>query len=112
MITLEVKVVKGAFGLLMPWSAWRGTCTLENEHLTIVSQDKTQSISFGFDNIKRFTFNSNNGLWAIRLKTGEKYVFQTAGALLSATKDKDAAQQLHEAMAALLEKYQVKGSMM
>ena len=45
--------------------------------------DDGQSFEIRFENVKRHSFNAINGLWAMRLKSGERYAIQTTGLLFS-----------------------------
>jgi hypothetical protein len=58
--------------------------------------------------VKRCSFNSNNGLWAFRMKDGRKLYLQTAGLILSADRS-PAGRAANDSITQLLAKYGVRG---
>lgn len=60
----------------------KGTARVEGDRLVLRFDDgATREVPFA--EVKRFSFNGINGLWAMRLRSGEKLVLQTTGALFS-----------------------------
>ncbi len=52
--------------------------------LRVVGEDPPKQLDIDCSQVKRCSFNSNNGLWAFRMKDGKKLYLQTSGLILSA----------------------------
>jgi len=79
---MAAKVRVPRFG--MPFGGWCGRLTIVGETLVIVGDDGEHRLELDLGQVRRFSFNSNNGLWAFRMKDRTKVYLQTSGALLSA----------------------------
>nr|MDT0656400.1 hypothetical protein [Micromonospora sp. DSM 115978]MDT0658640.1 hypothetical protein [Micromonospora sp. DSM 115978] len=76
--------------------------------LRVVGEDPTKRLEIDCAQVKRYSFNSNNGLWAFRMKDGKKLYLQTSGLILSADRSK-AGRMATESIAGLLAKHGVSG---
>lgn len=76
--------------------------------LRIVGEDPANRLEIDCSQVKRCSFNSNNGLWAIRMKDGKTRYLQTSGLLLSADPSQ-AGRQATESISELLAKHGVRG---
>jgi plasmid stability protein len=99
----KAKVLPG----LMVFGGWRGELTIDGDLIRIDSADHSRSLEIDVREIKRASFNSNNGLWAIRLKDGRRARFQSAGTILSADRT-EAGQQTNDVISALLKQHKVR----
>ena len=52
--------------------------------LHIVGDDPAKRLDIDCSEVKRYSFNSNNGLWALRMRDGRKLYVQMSGHILSA----------------------------
>jgi len=86
--TSQVKVLRGP----VTFGGWRGRLTLHGDLMTIEGNDASQSLVVNLAEVKRASFNSNNGLWAFRLPTGRRLWIQSAGGLLSADRTEAGAE--------------------
>jgi hypothetical protein len=80
MHTSKVKVLRGpiAFG------GWKGRLTLDGDTMSVAGDEPGRSLVISLVEVKRASYNSNNGLWAFRLRDGRRLWIQSAGGLLSA----------------------------
>jgi hypothetical protein len=99
----KAKVLPG----LMVFGGWRGELTVDGDLIRIDSADHSRILEIDVREIKRASFNSNNGLWAIRLKDGRRARFQSAGTILSADRT-EAGQQTNDVISALLKQHKVR----
>jgi hypothetical protein len=76
--------------------------------LQVVGEDPLNRVEVDCGQVKRFSFNSNNGLWAFRMRDGKKVYLQTSGFLMSADRT-EAGSSATESMADLLAKHGVRG---
>ena len=76
--------------------------------INVVGEDPTNRLEIHCAEVKRCSFNSNNGLWAFRMKDGKKIYLQTSGLLLSADRS-EAGRAATESIAGLLAKHEVPG---
>jgi hypothetical protein len=79
MHTSTVKVVP--HGVVL--GGWKGRLTIDDDVITVHGPDG-RHLSIDPRNVKRSSFNGNNGLWVFRLHDGTKVRIQSAGRLLSA----------------------------
>lgn len=87
---------------------WKGRMEIDGDVLKVVGDDPQQRLEIDCSQVKRCSFNSNNGLWAFRLHDGRKVYLQMSGALLSADRSAEgraATEQVH----ALLASHGVRG---
>lgn len=87
---------------------WKGQMEIGGDVLRIVGDDTTKRMEIDCSQVKRCSFNSNNGLWAFRMLDGAKLYLQTSGAILSADRS-EAGRAATDAIAALLSKHGVRG---
>ncbi|WP_112239272.1 hypothetical protein [Kribbella monticola] len=85
MHTSNVKVLRGP---LTFWG-WKARLVLDGDTVTIEEDGGGRSMVVGLAEVKRASFNSTNGLWALRLRDGRRLWLQSAGALLSADRTPD-----------------------
>jgi len=81
---------------------------LDGDVLRVVGDDPANRLDIDCAQVKRCSFNSNNGLWAFRLKDGKKVYLQTSGLLLSADRS-SAGRAANGSIAELLAKHGVRG---
>ena len=103
-MTSKVRVPSTGLAL---WG-WKGTLDVDEDVLRVVGQDPSKRLDIDCAQIKRCSFNSNNGLWAFRMKDGRKVYLQTSGLILSADRS-PAGRETNRAICELLDKHQVKG---
>lgn len=99
----KVRVPSTSFAL----GGWKGTLDIDGDVLRVVGEDPSKLLDIDCAQIKRYSFNYRNGLWAFRMKDGQKLYLQTSGVILSA----DRSPTGHEANAEieqLLRKHQVR----
>lgn len=58
--------------------------TIDDDSLTIASATGGRLLVIRADEVKRASFNGNNGLWVITPKDGDRIRFQSSGWLISA----------------------------
>lgn len=92
---------------MLALGGWKGTLDIEGDVLRVVAEDLTQRLDIDGAQIKRYSFNNNNGLWAFRMKDGKKVYLQTSGLILSADRS-PAGRQANAAIQQLLGTHQVK----
>lgn len=99
----KAKVLPG----LMVFGGWRGELSIDGDLIRIDSADRSRNLEIDVREIKRASFNSNNGLWAIRFKDGRRARFQSAGTILSADRT-EAGQQTNELITTLLRQHKIR----
>jgi len=80
MHTSTVKVLRGP----ITFGGWKAQLVLNGDLMTIQGTGTGRSMVVSLAEVKRASFNSNNGLWAFRLRDGKRLWIQSSGALLSA----------------------------
>ena len=80
MHTSTVKILRGP----VTFGGWTGRLTIDGDTMTIEGTRADRSLVVSLADVKRASFNSNNGLWAFRLHGGKRLWIQSAGGLLSA----------------------------
>jgi hypothetical protein len=80
MHTSKVKVLRGP----ITFGGWKGQLTLDGDTMTIEGSEVLRSVVVSLADVKKASFNSNNGLWAFRLRDAKRLWIQSAGGLLSA----------------------------
>jgi hypothetical protein len=91
----------------MVFGGWKGTLDVDGDVLRIAGEDPSHHLDIDCAQIKRWSFNSNNGLWAFRMKDGKKVYLQTAGLILSADRSPE-GRQANAAISQLLREHQVR----
>ncbi len=69
--------------------------------LRIVGDDPSNRPDIDCSDVKRYSFNANNGLWALRMCDGRKLYVRMSGHILSADRSpagKAATQEVHEVL--------------
>jgi hypothetical protein len=103
-VTTKVRVPGNALAL----GGWRGQMEILGDVVRVVGEDRTNRLEIDCAQVKRCSFNSNNGLWAFRMKDGKKLYLQTSGLILSADRS-GAGRAATESIAGLLAKHGVRG---
>ena len=80
MHTSNVKILRGP----ITFGGWKAQLVLDGDTMTIEGHEAGRSMVVNLAEVKRASFNSNNGLWAFRLKDGSRMWMQSSGGLLSA----------------------------
>ncbi|MFI5706469.1 hypothetical protein [Kribbella sp. NPDC051620] len=89
------------------FGGWKGELTFDGDVVRIDGGAGGRSVEINIGEVTRASFNSSNGLWAMRCKSGRRIRFQSAGGLLSA--DRTAAgRETNDQLWALLRKHKVK----
>jgi hypothetical protein len=78
--TSKVKVLRGP----ITFGGWKGQLSLDGDTMTVVGDEAGRSLVISLAEVKRASYNSNNGMWAFRLRDGRRLWIQSAGGLLSA----------------------------
>ena len=91
----------------MVFGGWRGELSIDGDLIRIAGADHSRTLEIDVRQIKRASFNSNNGLWAIRCKDRRRIRFQSAGTLLSADRSQ-AGQQTNDLIIALLKQHKIR----
>ena len=100
----KVRVPRSAMAL----GGWKGLLEVDGDVLHVVGVDPSNRLEIDSAEVKRCSFNSNNGLWAFRIKDGTKVYLQTSGLFLSA--DRSAAgRAANDSINDLLAKHGVRG---
>ena len=86
---------------------WKGTLDVDGDVLRVVGEDPSHRLDIDCAQIKRYSFNGRNGLWAFRMKDGRKVYLQTSGLFLSADRS-PAGSETNAAIGALLSKHVAK----
>ena len=79
-MTAKVRVPRYPIAL----GGWRGQLEIAGDVLHVTGEDPANRLEVDCGQVKRFSFNSNSGLWAFRMKDGKKLYLQTSGLLMSA----------------------------
>jgi hypothetical protein len=79
-MTTKVRV-PGSFVAL---GGWTGLLEIDGAVLRIVGDDPANRLDIDCAQVKRYSFSSNNGLWALRMLDGRKLYLQMSGQILSA----------------------------
>lgn len=87
---------------------WRGQLEIVGDELQVLGEDPANQLKVDCGQVKRFSFNSNSGLWAFRMKDRKKIYLQTSGLLMSADRT-EAGSAATEAIAELLARHGVPG---
>ena len=66
------------------FGGWKGSMDIDGAVLRIVGDDPGKQLDIDCSEVKRYSFNSNNGLWALRMRDGRKLYVQMSGHILSA----------------------------
>ena len=100
----QVRVTRYPF----TFGGWKGRMEIDGAVLRIVGDDPTNRLDIDCSEVKRHSFNSMNGLWALRMTDGRKLHVQMSGQLLSA--DRSAAgKEATQAVGQLLSELAGKG---
>jgi hypothetical protein len=75
-----VKVLRGP----ITFGGWKAQLILNGDLMTIEEGATGRSLVLNLAEVRRASFNSNNGLWALRLHDGRRFWMQSSGGLLSA----------------------------
>jgi hypothetical protein len=92
----------------MALGGWKGQMEIVGDVLRVVGDDSVNRIDIDCAQVKRCSFNSNNGLWAFRMKDGKKVYLQTSGLILSADRS-EAGRAATKSIGELLGKHGVRG---
>ena len=103
-VSTKVRVPSNAIAL----GGWKGQMEIVDDVLQVVGDDPAKRLDIDCAQVKRCSFNSNNGLWAFRMKDGKKVFLQTSGVLLSADRSAE-GRAATDAIAELLGKRNVRG---
>lgn len=76
----KVRVPKNGLAIM----GWKGLMEIDGDVLRVVGDEPQNRLNIDCSQVKRCSFNSNNGLWAFRMKDGQKVYLQTSGMILSA----------------------------
>ncbi|MDX6241356.1 MAG: hypothetical protein QOG10_6180 [Kribbellaceae bacterium] len=93
---------------VVAFGGWKGELTIDGDVLTIDSLDGSKHLAIDVKQVKRTSFNSNNGLWVFKLRDGSRIRMQSAGLLLSADRT-SAGRAANDQIGELLAKHQVSG---
>ncbi len=103
-MTAKVRVPSNSVAL----GGWKGRLEFAEDVIRVLGDDPTKCLEIDPAAVKRCSFNSNNGLWAFRMKDGKKVHRQTSGIILSA--DRSAEGKAATArFGALLAKHNIPG---
>jgi hypothetical protein len=103
-MTSKVRIPSTALAL----GGWKGTLDVDGDVLRVVGEDPSKRLDIDCAQIKRCSFNGNNGLWAFRMMDGKKVYLQTSGLILSADRS-PAGREANTTIRKLLRKHRVKG---
>lgn len=92
----------------LAFGGWKGRVEFNGDVIRVVGDDPANTLDIDAGQVKRCSFNSNNGLWAFRMKDGKKVYLQISGTILSADRT-DAGRAANVAVGALLAKHRVRG---
>ena len=90
------------------FSGWKGLLEIDGDVLRVVGDDPANHLEVNCSQVKRRSFNSLNGLWALRMKDGRKLYLQTSGLVLSADRS-PAGRAANRSIKQLLAKHGVRG---
>ncbi len=68
----------------LAFAGWKGTLDIDGDVLRVQGKDPSKQLDIDTSEVKRYSFNGTNGLWAIRMTSGKKLYLQVSGTLLSA----------------------------
>lgn len=51
---------------------WKGSLEIDGDILRVTGVDPTKTLEIDTTQVKRYSFNGTNGLWALRTKNGKK----------------------------------------
>lgn len=85
---------------------WKGELSIDDDLVRIAAAGGKE-LSFDLGQVKRASFNSMNGLWALRLNDGRRVRFQSAGGVMSADRS-PAGQQTNELIRSRLAQHGVR----
>ena len=94
-MTATVKVLRTS----LVFGGWKGSLDIRGGVLHITGVDPSQRLNVDTTEVKRYSYNGNNGLWVIRMKDGTKLRLQTSGAMMSADRSaagKAATEAIHD----------------
>lgn len=83
------------------FGGWLGRMDVGGELIRVVGDDASHRLEIDPAQVMRCSFNSRNGLWAFRLKDGDKFYLQASGRILSADRTpsgRAANEWIHELM--------------
>ncbi len=66
------------------FGGWKGRLEVEGDLIRVFGDDPANHLEIDPAQVRRCSFNSRNGLWAFRIKDGQKLYLQTSGRILSA----------------------------
>ena len=92
----------------MAVGGWKGLLAISGSVLRVTGDAAENALEIDCSQVKRCSFNSNNGLWAFRMKDGRKIYLQTSGAILSADRSEEGRAET-EAVGRLLAEHGVRG---
>jgi hypothetical protein len=91
----------------LAFGGWKGVLTVDGDVLRVAGEDPSNVLGIDCAQVKRCSFNSNNGLWVFRMKDGRKVYLQTSGLILSADRS-PAGRETNAAINGLLRKHGVR----
>lgn len=74
------------------FGGWQGLMEVDGAVLRIVGHDPSNRLDIDCSQVKRYSFNSMNGLWALRMRDGRKLHLQMSGEILSADRSAEGRQ--------------------
>jgi hypothetical protein len=89
------------------FGGWKGLLEIDGDVLRVVGEDPANNLEGDCSQVKRCSFNSYNGLWALRMRDGRKLYLQTAGLILSADRT-PAGRAVNKSIKQLLAKHGVR----
>src|SRR6478672_11816377 len=90
------------------FGGWKGLLEIDGAVLRVVGDDPSNRLDIDCAQVKRYSFNSNNGLWALRMRDGRKLYLQMSGQMMSADRS-DAGKEATKAVHELLRKFVGRG---
>ena len=100
----KVRVPRSAIA----FGGWRGLLEIDGDVLRVMGEDPANQLEVDCAQVKRCSFNSNNGLWAFRMRDGRKLYLQTSGLILSADRS-PAGRAANDSINRILSKHGVRG---
>ena len=88
------------------FGGWKGRMEVEGKLIRVVGDDPVNRLDIDPAQVRRCSFNPRNGLWAFRVKDGQKLYLQTSGQILSADRS-PMGQAANEWIHALLVEHEV-----
>lgn len=92
----------------MVFGGWKGELDVVDDVLRIRGSQPDHTLDVDCAQVKRCSFNSNNGLWVLKMKDGTKHYIQSSGVLLSADRS-PAGREANEAITDALSRHDVPG---